>query len=91
MKVRYTKYYKDEFETEFQPGWVGEHSEPEGRRRIALGVCEEADANARAFKYEEDAPLSIEQCVAEPQEPQENTPISIGKVISSPIKTNNKH
>ena len=63
MKLKYTKTYTDEFGDIFQPGWVAEHTDAEGLRRIALGVCEEVNPEARAFKYQIDAPLSIEECV----------------------------
>ena len=63
MKLKYTKTYTDEFGDIFQPGWVAEHTDAEGARRIALGVCEEVNPEARAFKYKVDAPLSIEECV----------------------------
>lgn len=70
MKVRYTKTYTDEFGDVFQPGWVAEHTDADGARRIALGVCEEVNPEARAFKYKVDAPLSIEECVTNPEEKQ---------------------
>lgn len=65
MKVKYTKTYTDEFSDVFQPGWVAEHTDAEGARRIALGVCVEVDKDARAFKYAPDAQLSIDACVGE--------------------------
>lgn len=63
MKVKYTQTYKDEYNDTYQPGWVAEHTDAEGARRIALDVCEEVDKDARAFKYKVDAPLSIDECV----------------------------
>ena len=63
MKVKYTKTHTDEYGDTFQPGWVAEHTDADGARRIALGVCEEVNQEARAFKYKQDAPLSIDECV----------------------------
>lgn len=63
MKVKYIKKHTDEYNDTFLPGWVAEHTDAEGQRRIDLGVCEEVDPEARAFKYKIDAPLSIEECV----------------------------
>lgn len=63
MKVKYIQTYKDEYNDTYQPGWVAEHTDAEGARRIALGVCEEVNPEARAFKYKPDAPLSIDECV----------------------------
>ena len=79
MKVKYTKTYTDEYNSTFQPGWVAEHTDPEGQRRIELGVCEQVDQEARAFKYKAGAPLSIDVCVGE------GAPDPIAhKVISQP-------
>lgn len=74
MKVKYTKAYTDEYGDNFQPGWVAEHTDSEGERRVQKGVCIKVDENARAFKYKADAPLSIEECVAPaPKIPDEPT------------------
>ena len=71
MKVKYIKVYTDEYGDTMEPGWVAEHTDAEGERRISKGVCEKVDDNARAFKYKLDAPLSIEECVShEPKEPE---------------------
>lgn len=83
MKVKYKKTHQDEYGDIFQPGWVAEHTDAEGARRIALGVCEEVNPEARAFKYKVDAPLSIEECVTVEQE--ENTPFFTG---AKSVKTN---
>ena len=63
MKVKYTKVFTDEYGDNFQPGWVAEHTDSEGQRRIDAGVCIEVNPEARAFKYKLDAPLSIDECV----------------------------
>lgn len=78
MKLKYTKTYTDEFGDVFQPGWVAEHTDAEGARRIALGVCEEVNPEARAFKYKMDAPLSIEECVTPSAMSEEPTPFFSG-------------
>ena len=70
MKVKYTKAYTDEFGDVFQSGWVAEHTDPEGARRIALGVCVEVDSAARALKYQPNAELSIEACVDDQDAPK---------------------
>lgn len=67
MKVKYTKVFTDEYGDTFCPGWVAEHTDSEGQRRIDLGVCIEVNSDARAFKYQIDAPLSIEECVTIPE------------------------
>jgi len=77
MKVKYIKTHTDEFGDVFQPGWVAEHTDAEGARRVALGVCVEVDPGARAFKYQPDAELSIETCVTEDEaapSPFQNSP-----------------
>jgi hypothetical protein len=38
MKVKYIKTYQDEFNDTFEAGWVAEHTDAEGARRIAKGV-----------------------------------------------------
>jgi hypothetical protein len=63
MKVKYSKSYTDEYGDNFQPGWVAEHTDSEGQRRIDLGVCIEVNSDARAFKYKLGAALSIDECV----------------------------
>ena len=85
MKVKYTKTYTDEYGDTFEAGWVAEHTDAEGARRIANGVCEEVNPEARAFKYKVDAPLSIEECVTTPEE--ENAPFFSG---AKSIATNTK-
>jgi len=85
MKVKYTKTYKDEYGDTFQPGWVAEHTDAEGARRIAKGVCVEVNPEARAFKYKVDAPLSIEECVTVPEE--QPSPFFGG---AKSVKTNTK-
>lgn len=71
MKVRYLKTFTDEFKCTLEPGWVAEHTEPEGTRRIALGVCERVDDNTRAFRYKLNAPLAIDLCVDDSVKPSE--------------------
>lgn len=78
MKVKYTKTHTDEYGDTYHPGWVAEHTNAEGARRVALGVCEEVDQNARAFKYKADAPLSIDECVPPPEQAPEEMPIFKG-------------
>ena len=64
MKVKYTKTHTDEFGDTYEPGWVAEHTDAEGARRIALGVCEEVDQEARSRRQAPEVSVSIE-CVPE--------------------------
>lgn len=64
MKVKYTQTYKDEYGDTYQPGWVAEHTDAEGARRIALCVCEEVDQEARSRRQAPEVSASIE-CVPE--------------------------
>lgn len=84
MKVKYKKTHTDEYNDTYQPGWVAEHTDAEGQRRIDLGVCEQVDDNARAFKYKAGAPLSIDECVP-PEAPAPEASIFKG---AKSVKTN---
>jgi hypothetical protein len=66
MKVQYTKQFTDEYGDTFQAGWVAEHTDAEGARRIAKGVCIEVDKEARSRRQALIAP-SVE-CVPEKKE-----------------------
>lgn len=47
MKIRYIKNYTDEFEQYFPAGCVADHTESDCMARIALGVAEITDQEAR--------------------------------------------
>lgn len=64
MKVKYTKSHTDEFGDTYQAGWVAEHTDAEAARRIALGVCEEVDKDARSRRQAPEVLASVE-CVPE--------------------------
>lgn len=64
MKVKYIKKHTDEYNDTFQPGWVAEHTNAEGARRIALGVCVEVDQEARSRRQAPEIQASVE-CVPE--------------------------
>jgi len=67
MKVKYIKTYTDEYGDTFHPGWVAEHTDAEGARRIAKGVCVEVDKESRSRRQAPEKSASIE-CVPEIQE-----------------------
>ena len=81
MKVQYIVTHVDEYGQQYEPGWVAEHTDGEGARRIAQGLCVEVDSEARAFKYKIDAPLSIDECVPPKSDelPEFQSPKIIGK------------
>jgi|APGre2960657404_1045060.scaffolds.fasta_scaffold94188_2 hypothetical protein len=62
MKVKYTKVFTDEYGDTFCPGWVAEHTDAEGQRRIDLGVCVEVDQEARSRRQAPEVATSVE-CV----------------------------
>ena len=64
MKVQYTKEHTDQYGDTFQPGWVAEHTDAEAQRRIDLGLCVQADKEARSRRQTIKAPPSVE-CVPE--------------------------
>ena len=78
MKVQYTKTYTDKFNHTFEPGWVAEHSDAEGQRRIDAGVCIKVSNEARTFKLKPvQAPALL--CVPdEPKEPEQEPETKLG-------------
>ena len=76
MKVRYIRAYTDEYGTQFNPGWIAEHSEPEALKRIALGVCEQVTADgAKSLKLAPEKPVFVE-CAAPGESPAQRITIS---------------
>lgn len=67
MKVQYTKTYTDIHGDTFEPGWVAEHTDAEGARRIAKGVCVEVDKESRSRRQALTVAPSVE-CVPEKKE-----------------------
>ena len=67
MKVKYTKVFTDEYGDTFCPGWVAEHTDAEGQRRIDLGVCVQVDQDSRSRRQAPEVAPSVE-CVPEKKE-----------------------
>lgn len=67
MKVKYTKVHTDEYGDTYQPGWVAEHTETDGKARVALGVCVEVDPESRSRRQTPEETASTE-CVPEVSE-----------------------
>lgn len=85
MKVKYIKYYEDEFGDKYEVGWVAEHAQPEAEKRIALGVCETVGSDTKALKYKVGQKLLVDECAADPIFETPEAPSSPKKVASNPL------
>lgn len=82
MKIQFTKTHQDGKRI-FQPGWVGEVSDPDGARLIAAGIAKEVDKSIRSRKYAPEAKPATE-CVVPERIAEKSTTVRPQEAVAPP-------
>lgn len=83
MKIQFTKTYQAGKRT-FQPGWVGEVSDPDGERLVSQGVAKEVDKSIRSRKYAPEAKPATE-CVVPERIAEKSTTVELREAVDPPL------
>lgn len=81
MKIKFIKTHQDGKRV-FQPGWVGEVSDPDGARLIAAGIAKEVDKSIRSRKYAPEAKPATE-CVVPERVTEKSTTVELRESAES--------
>jgi hypothetical protein len=82
MKIQFIKTYQDGKRT-YQPGWVGEVSDPDGERLVSQGFAKEVDKSIRSRKYAPEAKPATE-CVVPERIAEKSTTVERQEAVDPP-------